>query len=230
MDDAELVDGLQRGEAFYKLALLERYQDRLSEFVLRFRRLDEVDAENVATEVLYQLAFEPSIIDLSKGQGSLDGLVRRMAKNKAIDLDRKKQKSFSNRRVVSLDAHSDTPETIDDNDQITERRAWHGSEGPRYPVPPEVVSDAQQLAADLDLREEQWEHLRLRIEDKLQPKEMAEFLGITANNERVRWHRLRKKIECKWVKYPHLVKYAEEIGAGFPEAEIRSSGSEPQPE
>ena len=155
MDDAELVDGLKRGDALCQLALLERHQNRLAELLLRFRRLDEGDAEHIATEVLYQLILEPSIIDLSKG--SLDGLVRRMARNKAIDLDRKKRKAFGGRRVVSLEAHSDVSGAIKDDDQITERRPWHGSEGPRYPVPPEVISDAQQLVADLRLGEDQWD-------------------------------------------------------------------------
>lgn len=213
MDDGELVDGLQRGEVLYQLALLERYLDRLAESLLRFHRLDEGDAEYVATEVLYQLVLEPSIIDLSKGKGSLDGLVFKMANNKAIDLDRKRRKSFGGRRIVNLDAHSDTSEAIKDDDQITERRPWHGGEGPRHPVPPEVIADVQQLVADLDLSEVHWEHLRLRIVDKLRPKEIAEFLEITANHERVRWYRLRKKIHSKAVKYPHLAEHGKEFGA-----------------
>jgi hypothetical protein len=131
---------------------------------------------------------------------------------------------------ITQEAHSEASGAVRDDKQITERRPWHGSEGFRQPIPPEVISDAQQLVADLDLREDQWEHLRLRVEDKLQPKEIAEFLGITANNERVRWHRLWKKIESEAMRHPHLADYGAEIYAEELDAEAHSFDSEAKPD
>jgi hypothetical protein len=123
MDDAELVDGLKNGDVLCQIALLERYQDRLAEIPLRFRRLDEGDAEHIATEVLYQLVLDPSIIDLSKGYGTLDGLVFKMAKNRAIDLHHKKGRAFGGRGVVSLEVH--IPVILD-----TSSRRWRSP----YPI------------------------------------------------------------------------------------------------
>ena len=224
MDDAELVDGLLRGEGRCQLALLGRYLDQLARHLLGFRTLDSGDAEDIAVEVLNQLIMDPSVINLSKGKGSLRKLVFRMARNKAIDLHRKRLSSLAGRKIVSL-AALDTPE---DTRQIIDRRPWHGSEGPRHEIPPDVSSEVQQLVDDLNLSEEQWEHLRLRIVDKLQAKEIAAFLKIDPNNERVRWHRLQKKITSKSQQYPRLVEYGKEIGALGPETEFYDIGSEPR--
>jgi RNA polymerase sigma factor (sigma-70 family) len=219
MDEAELVDGLQKGDARCQLALLSRYQDRedrgglparLAEYLLRFSTLDSGDVEDIVVEVLYQLAFEPSRIDLSKGL--LNGLVFKMAKNRAIDLHRKRKRALSGKNIVALDAPGVGSENLEDETRIVDRRPHHGSEGSRQDLPVEVIAEARQLVADLDLPEDQWEHLRLRVVDKLQPKEIAGYLGITDNNERVRWHRLRNRIQRERAKYPHLAKHSEGIG------------------
>ena len=209
MDEAELVDGLRRGEALCQLEFLGRYQEhkrllsRLAEYLLRFSTLDSGDAEDIVAEVLYQLSSDPSRIDLSKG--SLDGLVFRMAKNRAIDLHRKRKKALGGKKVVSLDTLGVASKNIEDENRINDRRPNHGGEGPKYDFPAEVISEVQQLVADLGLSDDQWEHLRLRTVDKLQPKEIAEYLGINKNNERVRWHRLHKRIQREQAKYPHLL-------------------------
>jgi len=57
------------------------------------------------------------------------------------------------------------------------------------------------------------EHIRLRLaEEKWQSKEIADYLGISANVESTRWNRLRKKIWDRWQQYPSLVTYADKIG------------------
>lgn len=219
MDDAELVDGLIRGEARYQLALLDRYQERLVEYLFRFHPLVENEAEEIAADVLEQLVLKPEIIDLSRGRGELDGLVFKMAKNRAIDLIRKTKSSLGGKRVISLDANSDMLERVSKN--------VSGSDGgSETALPTEVEIQAKQLLADLDLDEDQLEHLRLRTEEKLKPKEIARFLGITNGNERVRWHRLQKKIDREWRKYPHIVEYGKEIGALDPKEEVPDSSSE----
>lgn len=216
MEDAEIVDGLRRGDTRSQLALLDRYQARLVEFLLRrFQKMDEKGAEDIAAYTLERLVLDPSIIDLAKGGGSLTGLVKQMAKNRAIDLYRKRERALGDARVVSLDLYSDDAWPLEDDDQIVDKRPGIGG-GRRESFPPEVVLEAQQLIEDLNLSKAQLEHLRLRWEEKLQPAEIAEYFGITPNNERVRWHRLRKAIERKRVQYPHLAECEKEMGFTSP--------------
>lgn len=226
MDDAELVDGLLRGEARYQLALLDRYQDRLSEYLFRFHPLVAIDAEDIAVEVLEQLVFNPSIINLSKGHGSLNGLVFKMAKNRAIDQVRKTKRSLRGSRVVSLDEHSATLDRVADDDaRVVDGRLGSARDETASTLPPKLLAETKQMLAGLELSEGDSEHLRLRIEEKLKPKEIAKFLGITKNNERVRWFRLKAKFEKEWRNYPQIVKYGKEIGALDPGTKNQDVGS-----
>jgi RNA polymerase sigma factor (sigma-70 family) len=212
MDDAELVDGLLSGKAHYQLALLDQYQDRVTEYLIRLQLLNEDDAEDITVEILERLILDPSIIDLSKSRGSLDGLVFKIARNKAIDLHRKRKKAFGGETTLRLDTTRDNVEAIMDEGQIIDRRPWHGSTGKNHVIAPEVMTEVRLLLENLNLSKEQFEHLRLRQIEKLEPMEIAEFLRITTNNERVRWHRIWKKIKDEWGKYPRLVEYAKQIG------------------
>jgi len=215
MNDEELVAGLQKGDREAQITLLDRYQEKLVEYLQNhFSTLDSGDIEEIVADSIYRVIIEPSIIDLSKGK--IGSFLLTVARRKAVDLFRNKQTTLKEIKVFSLDDEL----TVDEvSSKHWQDDRFHHEETQKSPniYPPEVIFAIQQVIEALRLTEAELDHIRLRLVEKLQPKEIAEFNGISANYEGVRWHRLMKKIENEWIKQPVLVKYATQQGIEVPQ-------------
>lgn len=217
MNDEELVAGLVSGDLEAQVFLLDVYQARLVDHLLnRFPSL-EGDIEEMVADAIYRIIIDPSLIDLSKGK--IWSFLKTIAWRKAIDLFRKRQAVLKERQVMSLDTLNE--ELTADGATVTQWQddRFHNQESreanPKYSA--EVVKAVQQVIVDLNLSEEHLEHIRLRLVEKLQPKEIAALKGISPDSEGVRWHRLMRKINNEWGKHPVLVEYAGQHGIEVPQ-------------
>ena len=220
MNDEELVAGLIRGELEAQISLLDEYQDKLVDHLLyRFPTIDEGNIEEIAADTIYQVIKNPSHIDLSKSRnGKIWNFLVTIARHKALDKYRKQRATIRDKEIVRLDTlnRAKTADEVSVTQWQDER--FHNEEDQELDsvYPPELVIAAQKMIETLNLTEEELDHIRLRLVEKLQPKEIAAFMGISTINEGVRWHRLIKKIEKEWVKHPTLVDYARQQGLEVP--------------
>ncbi len=222
MNDEELVAGLKRGDLEAQISLLNEYLDKLIDRLLyRFPTIDEGDIEEIAADTIYYVITKPSYIDLSKSKnGKIWNILITIAWRKALDLFKKQRAALINNEIVRLDSLN--TETTVDGVSVTHWQddRFHNEEAQESKTlyPPELVIAAHQMIEALNLTEEELDHIRLRLVEKLQPKEIATLMGITADNEGVRWHRLMKKIEKEWVKHPTLLEYSRRQGLEIPGA------------
>ena len=218
MNDEELVAGLISGDIEAQISLLDGYQERLIYHLLkRFPKIDEGDIEQIVANSIYRVIIEPTLFDLSKG--TIWKLLSTITWRKATDLLDKQQRASKETEIVSLSDYQ--RELIVDEASMD---CWHDdrlhnqeSQKPASKYPPEVVVAAQKVIEALKLTEEQSDHIRLRLVEKLPPKEIAVFIGSSSGYENVKWHRLMKRIESEWVKYPELVEYARQKGMEVPQ-------------
>lgn len=217
MNDAELVDGLLRGDIEAQVGLLAYYQENLTtSLVRRFLILSEGEIEEIVADSLYQMIRDPGLIDLSRGK--ISSLLYTIASRKAIDSVRRQKVRRREVKLVGLD---------DLNSQLTADEAtverwqddrFHNQEGQEegatYPF--EVVVAARQVIEDLKLTGDDLDHIHRRLVEKLPPKEIAALMGISLGNENVRWYRLMKRTKTISMKQPVLVEYFSQQGLEVP--------------
>lgn len=210
MKDDQLIEGLRRGDTKTQLAVIEAYQDRLSESLLRLKALGSEDVEQIVFDVLSDVILDPAVIDLSRG--SVKAFLFRSVYNRAIDVIRRRKTALGGKHLVSLDALNEEALMEAEERTLNSTDAYPNLEEPEaktFQPPPEVIQAAKQLGTELKLSQKQYEHLRLRLVEKFEPSEVADLLGITPNNEAVSWHRLKKKIDDNWERHLALRDYAK---------------------
>lgn len=206
MDDGELVERLIAGDPTAQFQLIEQYYEKLSEqFIRQYENVDEGVIEDAVNDVLYKVIENPK--QIKKSRGSVGAFIYTAVHNHVIDQYRKKK----NRRLISLDGSGKRPEASGESNllQVVDEYPSFADDSatPTSCYPPEVIQAAQELLNNLQLAEEEREHLRLRRVDKLQPKEIASFLGISPENERIRWFRLKHKLYVEESKCNILVEF-----------------------
>lgn len=208
MNEAEVVEGLRGREPQAQLAFLDHYRNELSEYLLRFRNLADEDVEQLVADVLYAVIDDPSRIDLSRG--SIRQYLFAVTRNSAIDLARRKQTRLRGNTVVALDEDADeqlaAPEESSDDEE---------GDLPST-LPKDVAEAARQVIDAIHATQMDLEHVRLRVQEKFRPKEVAGFLGISEASERTRWSRLNRRIRDEWITHPALLAYAQQLGAEVP--------------
>lgn len=200
MSDDDLVEGLRSKNFIAQQEFLEDFAPKLSEYFLNSANdLTEAEIEDIVFNRLYYFITEPEKIDLSRG--SLWGLLFVSVKNKVTDLQRLKGKApkFTALENVGRKVSNQLVQENNEDDEDDSR--------PRLPA--YVLSEAKKLIAELNLTESEDTHLRLRLEQGFESKEVAKYLGVAPNTESVRWNRLMSKISSHLDCYPVLIEYIQ---------------------
>lgn len=206
MKDDEIVAGLLSGEPTAQLEFLACFKDKLPRHLLENFGLSEVDVEIICDQVLWAIIENPSKVNLDKG--SIASLVKTWARNRAIDLLRKRTRKGQKRAslAVSLTGLGD--------DVPDPRSLGHSSNhrSVAEDAPLEVVEEVRLLFGELS--KQQARHLELRIRHpSLSPKDIAEFMGISPAAERTRWHRLSRWLKNRVKHYPAITAYGRTLEA-----------------
>lgn len=196
MTDDDLVDGLKSRNFIAQGEFLEGFSGKLSDYFLKNEEnLSEMEIEDIIFDRLYFFIENPEKINLSLG--SIWSLLRTSVRNKICDVLRSKSKAphlIALRDVEMTDYYSHDSE---DNDSS------------RSQLPPHILNEASKIMKGLKITESENEHLRLRLEEKFESKEVAKYLGITPGAESVRWNRLMAKINTHFDASSIVADYRE---------------------
>jgi RNA polymerase sigma factor (sigma-70 family) len=213
MQDEEVCNGLLSGDPLSQLEFLTHYLDKIDHYLNdQFQNLSHDDRADIASQIIGELIQKPEKIDMERvREGKLTSYIIKIAHHRAIDLHRKRETALSGYREVSI-GDSEAEQVEDHRLPYLET----GQSTIEEQFPPDVVQAAHSMLDALQLTDRQSEHLRLRLENPpLSFEEIAQYLGITPNNERTSWHRLRKKIEEEKEKYPIILAHEEKLKLQF---------------
>ncbi len=162
MTEKEIVRGCRRGKRIYQKALYDRYAPKLLGICFRYFP-DEVRANDLLQEVFIRI-FEK--IASFREEGSLEGWVKRITVNLAINEIRKQKRRFDE---VSLDESIDVAGVLQDD-----------------------AADLLRIISELP--DGYREIFNLHAIEGYKFKEIGKILSMSEVNVRVRYHRARKKL------------------------------------
>lgn len=201
--DDVILNGLLSHDINAQISLLARYGELIPfKLASDCRWLSPQDTEEIVSDVLREIIESPQTIDLDRGNGSMFGYIYRVSQRRALDLGRKLKSEGADSITLDLE-----PEELQRLPNPIAEEADGSSQ-----TPEEVLVAARLAIGELKLSAAEHEHVRLRVEGKLEPGEIADYLGITPGNERTRWSRLRTRFIQQAQKQPALVAYGIELG------------------
>ncbi|MCP3960355.1 MAG: sigma-70 family RNA polymerase sigma factor [bacterium] len=180
IDEAELVEGLRRGDDAAFEQLVRTYGGRLLQVARRFLR--EEDARDALQEAFLS-AFKA--IHRFDGKAKISTWLHRIVVNSALMRLRKKSSKMEESLEPLL------PKFLEDGHQAHPSAAW--PENPEEAVGREQMRDVVRQAID-QLPEGYRNVVLLRDIEELSGAETGELLGLTPNAVKVRLHRARRAL------------------------------------
>lgn len=161
--------GCRRGKRQYQKALYDRYASTL--LGVCFRYFPDEDKANDLLQEVFITVFDK--LSTFREEGSLEGWMKRIAVNKAINEIRKQQRKF---HEEGLEEHLN--------------------------IVGEVHDDSYDLFRMIaDLPDGQREIFNLHAIEGYKFKEIGELMNLTENNVRVRYYRVRQKLQSMLQAY-----------------------------
>lgn len=202
MSDDDLIEGLRSRSFIAQQKFLEEYAPRLSEkFLNYFSDLTDTEIEDAIFDRLYYFINNPEKISLGR---SIWSLLFVSVRNKITDVQRKQNNGLKQFSLDTVGRKASSQLIQEDTDEDGDSLNLYSR------IPSEALYEAKALIAEMNLSVDEKEHLRLRLEEEFESKEIAEFLQIKPNAESVRWNRLMLKIRRSLDIYPNLKKYLQD--------------------
>ena len=189
--DREIVQGLREGSQYALTRLERRYRDRLYEYA-RSQLRDKDTAATVACDTLLQVIKSIDDFKFRSSDDDFRNWVYQICRRKVIDVARQMSREGDQATIVSLDMGD-------------EEGDGYGYNSVRIEVDKQIAEQyySEPIDESNELREAATEFIQgLGVDDRIiltsclremPHSEVAEYIGLTPNNVKVRFHRIKKR-------------------------------------
>ena len=189
--DREIVQGLRESSCYALYRLERRYRDRLYDHALA-RLMDRDEATSIVSDTLLQIVNSLDSFDFKNSDNDFRNWIFRICNRKIIDAARRRKREPEQATLISLDleaedekGESHNPVQLEVNRQTTEEYYRESVENSDT-----LKKETKQFIQSLNPKDK---IILSSCLDEVPHKEVAEYVEMTPNNVKVRFHRIKER-------------------------------------